>query len=84
MRAFDDLFKKMNNLGDMSYNAGSTIREFFSKLDRFNRYLLHENKMWRLSRVLYVHPNNVRKMKQRPMIRKRAYEKAYRNKRRCP
>ena len=78
----DDLIKMIEVFGDMAHTAGIAIRKVFGRLDRFNRYWLYESKMRSRSLDLYTHPNNKRKAKGKPLVRIRAYKKAWRNERR--
>lgn len=78
----DDLIKMTEGLGYMAHNASVAIRKIFDGLDRFNRYWLYESKMWSRSWDLYTHPNNKRKIDGKPLVRIRAYKKAWRNERR--
>ena len=78
----NDLNKHILICGDAAHNASATIRKLFDDLDRLNRHISHESKMWRRSWDLYVNPNNRRKMSGKPMVRIRAYKKAWRNERR--
>lgn len=78
----DDLIKMSEGLGDMAHNATAAIRKFFDNLDHLNRHLSHKSEMRSRFLDLYRNPNNRRKMSGKPMVRPRAHEKAYRNKRR--
>lgn len=78
----DDLIKMIEVFGDMAHNAGIAIRKVLGRFDRFNRYWLYEYKMRSRSLDLYTHPNNKRKIDGKPLVRIRAYKKAWRNERR--
>lgn len=78
----DVLIKAIEGLGNMAHNAGVAMAELFSRLNRFNRRCLYEYNMWRRSWDLYTHPNNKRKIDGKPLVRIRAYKKAWRNERR--
>lgn len=77
----DDLFKAVEKLGDAGHNAGVAVQRLFVGLNRFNRRVAYETKIWRIGWELLSHPNNRRKMSGKPLIRRQAYKKAYRNER---
>lgn len=78
----DDLINAAETIGNMTRNAGISIRKLFDSLDEFNRRLIHEKNMREQSWSLYTYPNNRRKAKGKPLVRIRAYKKAWRNERR--
>lgn len=78
----DDLIKMTEGLGDMTYNAGVALIKFFDFFDRFIRYSLYDARMRSLFLDLCTHPNNKRKSEGKPLMRIRAYKKAWRNERR--
>lgn len=64
-----------------------TFDDWFMFCDDFvfeNRRFIHDTNMFSRSWSLLSNPNNRRKMSGKPMVRLKAYEKAYRNERRCP
>lgn len=64
-----------------------TFDDLFRFCDHFvywNRRSTHDANMFSRSWSLLSNPNNQRKMSGKPMVRLKAYEKAYRNERRCP
>lgn len=71
----DDLIKTIKGIGDTIYNASVEISKIFSKLNfESNNTIRHWD--------LYYYPNNRRKFKGKPLVRNRAYKKAYKNERR--
>ena len=71
----DDLIKTIKGIGDTIYNTSVEISKIFSELNFESiESLLHLN--------LYYYPNNRRKFKGKPLVRNRAYKKAYKNERR--
>ena len=77
----DNLIKMIKGFGDTIYNASVEIDKIFSKLNRFNRYFMFESNKSLRYRDLYYYPNNRRKFKGKPLVRNRAYIKAYKNER---
>ena len=77
----DNLIKMIKGFGDTIYNASVEIDKTFSKLNRFNRYFMFESNKLSRYRDLY-YPNNRRKFKGKPLVRNRAFAKAYKNERR--
>ena len=71
----DNLIKVIKGIGDTIYNASVEIDKIFSKLN------FESNKSLRYW-GLYYYPNNRRRFKGKPLIRNRAFAKAYKNKRR--
>lgn len=71
----DDLIKTIKGIGDTIYNASVEISKIFSKLN-------FESIESLLYLDLYYYPNNRRKFKGKPLVRNRAYKKAYKNERR--
>lgn len=78
----DDLTKVINGFGDMSHNTSVAMTKIFSKFNRFNRYFTFESNELICHCDLYYYPNNRRKFKGKPLVRNRAYIKAYKNERR--
>ena len=78
----DDLIKAIKGFGDMTHNTSVTMSKMFSKLNRFNRYFKFESNKLLRYRDLYYYPNNRRKIKGKPLVRNRAFAKAYKNERR--
>lgn len=78
----DVLIKMIKGFGDTIYNASVEIDKTFSKLNRFNRYFMFESNKLSRYRDLYYYPNNRRKFKGKPLVRNRAFAKAYKNERR--
>ena len=78
----DDLIKVIEGFGDMAYNTSDTMAKIFSKLNRINRYLMFESNKLSRYRDLYYYPNNRRRFKGKPLVRNRAFAKAYKNERR--
>lgn len=71
----DDLIKAIKGFGDIVHNASVAIDKIFSKLNfESNNTIRHCD--------LYYYPNNRRKFKGKPLVRNRAFAKAYKNKRR--
>ena len=71
----DDLIKTIKGIGDTIYNTSVEISKIFSELNFESiESLLHLD--------LYYYPNNRRKFKDKPLVRNRAYKKAYKNERR--
>lgn len=71
----DDLIKTIKGIGDTIYNASVEISKIFSELNFESiESLFHLD--------LYYYPNNRRKFKGKPLVRNRAYKKAYKNERR--
>lgn len=71
----DDLIKTIKGFGDTIYNASVEIDKIFSKLNFESiESLLHLD--------LYYYPNNRRRFKGKPLVRNRAFAKAYKNERR--
>lgn len=71
----DDLIKTIKGIGDTIYNTSVEISKIFSKLNFESNESL---RYW----CLYYYPNNRRKFKGKPLVRNRAFAKAYKNKRR--
>ena len=71
----DDLIKTIKGIGDTIYNASVEISKIFSEL---NFESIESLRYW----CLYYYPNNRRKFKGKPLVRNRAYKKAYKNERR--
>ena len=71
----DDLIKTIKGIGDTIYNASVEISKIFSKRN------FESNKSLRYW-GLYFYPNNRRRFKGKPLVRNRAFAKAYKNKRR--
>lgn len=71
----DDLIKTIKGIGDTIYNTSVEISKIFSKLN------FESNKLSRYQ-DLYYYPNNRRRFKGKPLVRNRAYIKAYKNERR--
>ena len=67
----DDLIKTIKGI----YNTSVEISKIFSKL---NFESIESLRYW----CLYYYPNNRRKFKGKPLVRNRAFAKAYKNKRR--
>lgn len=78
----DDLIKVINGFGDMSHNISVAMAKIFSKLNRFNRYFMFESNKSLRYWGLYYYPNNRRRFKGKPLVRNRAFAKAYKNERR--
>lgn len=78
----DDLIKVIKGFGDMAHNTSVTMDKIFSKLNRFNRYFMFESNKLSRYRDLYYYPNNRRRFKGKPLVRNRAFAKAYKNERR--
>lgn len=78
----DDLIKTIKGFGDTAHNTSVAMANIFSKLDRFNRYFMFESNKLSRYQDLYYYPNNRRKFKGKPLVRNRAFAKAYKNKRR--
>lgn len=78
----DDLIKVIKGFGDMTHNTSVAMDKIFSKLNRFNRYFMFESNKSLRYWGLYYYPNNRRKFKGKPLVRNRAYKKAYKNERR--
>lgn len=71
----DDLIKTIKGIGDTIYNTSVEISKIFSELNFESiESLRHLD--------LYYYPNNRRKFKGKPLVRNRAYKKAYKNERR--
>ena len=71
----DDLIKAIKGFGDIVHDVSVAIDKIFSKLNfESNNKIRHWN--------LYYYPNNRRKFKGKPLVRNRAFAKAYKNKRR--
>ena len=71
----DDLIKTIKVIGDTIYNTSVEISKIFSELNFESiESLRHLD--------LYYYPNNRRKFKGKPLVRNRAYKKAYKNERR--
>ena len=71
----DDLIKTIKGIGDTIYNTSVEISKIFSELNFESiESLLHLD--------LYYYQNNRRKFKGKPLVRNRAYKKAYKNERR--
>ena len=71
----DDLIKTIKGIDDTIYNTSVEISKIFSKLN-------FESIESLLYLDLYYYPNNRRKFKGKPLVRNRAYKKAYKNERR--
>ena len=71
----DDLIKAIKGFGDIVHNASVAIDKIFSKLNFESNNTIHH---W----DLYYYPNNRRRSKGKPLVRNRAFAKAYKNKRR--
>ena len=71
----DDLIKTIKGIGDTIYNTSVEISKIFSKLNFESSESL---RYW----CLYYYPNNRRRFKGKPLVRNRAFAKAYKNKRR--
>ena len=70
----DDLIKVIKGIGDKVYNVSVAIDKIFSKLNfESNTTIRHWD--------LYYYPNNRRRFKDKPLVRNRAFAKAYKNKR---
>lgn len=78
----DNLIKMIKGFGDMTNNTSVAMAKMFSKLNRFNRYFMFESNKLLRYRDLYYYPNNRRRFKGKPLVRNRAYIKAYKNERR--
>ena len=71
----DDLIKTIKGIGDTIYNTSVEISKIFSELNFESiESLLHLD--------LYYYPNNRRRFKGEPLVRNRAFAKAYKNERR--
>lgn len=71
----DDLIKTIKGIGDTIYNTSVEISKIFPELNFESiESLLHLD--------LYYYSNNRRKFKGKPLVRNRAYKKAYKNERR--
>lgn len=82
METTDDSIKAIEGFGNLSHNASVAMKEIFSKLSHFTRYLQYESNRLQRSWNLYAYPNNRRRFKGKPLVRTRAYVKAYKNERR--
>ena len=78
----DDLIKVIKGFGDTAHNTSVAMTDIFSKLDRFNRYFMFESNKSLRYWGLYYYPNNRRRFKGKPLVRNRAFAKAYKNERR--
>lgn len=78
----DDLIKAIEGFGDMTHNTSVVMDKIFSKLNRFNRYFMFESNKLSRYQDLYYYPNNRRRFKGKPLVRNRAFAKAYKNERR--
>ena len=75
----DDLIKVIEGFGDMTHNTSVVMDKIFSKLNRFNRYFMFESNKLSRYQDLYYYPNNRRRFKGKPLVRNRAFAKAYKN-----
>ena len=82
MWTYDDLYKTIEYLGNAAHNAGVAIRELTGVLDRSRRCLTHDAVKSSYKLGLKIYPNNARKIDGKPLVRIRAYKKAWRNERR--
>lgn len=82
MYRFADLYKVFGDIGKIATEAGLAMRKLVRSFNPFPRYAGHCVKMTSLWWDLHNRPNNERKMSGEPLIRRRAYEKAYKNERR--
>ena len=66
----------------MTHNTSVAMDKIFSKLNHFNRYFVFESNKSLRYWGLYYYPNNRRRFKGKPLVRNRAFAKAYKNERR--
>lgn len=78
----NDLIKSVNMFADAARKAGIVMRDILKPFRHWSRYADHFVKMSNLWWDVHDYPNNRRRTAGKPMIRRRAYKKAYRNERR--